>query len=223
MKRNGIYCRVRSVIFALLTRKISSVSRKITSWFVLVYLISQLCPTLWGPMDCSPSASSVHGDSPGKNTGVGCMPSSKGSSQPRDRTQGLQGGFFTIWVAREAWFVLHLVSNLTWGGQSQRAFPEPKHIHHLPDGEERRQLGAWPCRLQHSTPAGRGRGRAMSPHSRRPLHRVGSRIESCSMASHSDCFSKGKKESFISRPQPLPSQIPRLILSTQCHRRRRLI
>ena len=24
------------------------------------------------PMDCSPSGSSVHGDSPGKNTGVGC-------------------------------------------------------------------------------------------------------------------------------------------------------
>ena len=28
----------------------------------------QLC----GPMDCSPPGSSVHGDSPGKNTGVGC-------------------------------------------------------------------------------------------------------------------------------------------------------
>ena len=24
------------------------------------------------PMDCSPPGSSVHGDSPGKNTGVGC-------------------------------------------------------------------------------------------------------------------------------------------------------
>ena len=46
-----------------------------------------------------------------------------------------------------------------------------------------------------------GEGGTMSPHSRRPLHRVGiRRIESCSMASHSDCFSKGKKESFTSRP-----------------------
>ena len=27
---------------------------------------------LCDPMDCSPSGSSVHGDSPGKNTGVGC-------------------------------------------------------------------------------------------------------------------------------------------------------
>ena len=32
----------------------------------------QLCPTLCDPMDCSLPGSSVHGDSPGKNTGVGC-------------------------------------------------------------------------------------------------------------------------------------------------------
>ena len=32
----------------------------------------QLCPTLCDPMDCSPLASAVHGNSPGKNTGVGC-------------------------------------------------------------------------------------------------------------------------------------------------------
>ena len=32
----------------------------------------QLCPTLCNPMDCSPPGSSVHGDSPGKNTGVVC-------------------------------------------------------------------------------------------------------------------------------------------------------
>ena len=32
----------------------------------------QSCPTLCDPMDCSPPGSSVHGDSPGKGTGVGC-------------------------------------------------------------------------------------------------------------------------------------------------------
>ena len=32
----------------------------------------QSCPTLCDPMDCSPPGSSVQGDSPGKNTGVGC-------------------------------------------------------------------------------------------------------------------------------------------------------
>ena len=32
----------------------------------------QSCPTLCNPMDCSLPDSSVHADSPGKNTGVGC-------------------------------------------------------------------------------------------------------------------------------------------------------
>ena len=35
-------------------------------------LVDLLCPTLNDPMDCSPPGYSVHGDSPGKNAGVGC-------------------------------------------------------------------------------------------------------------------------------------------------------
>ena len=35
-------------------------------------LVAQSCPTLCDPVDCSPPGSSGHGDSPGKNTGVGC-------------------------------------------------------------------------------------------------------------------------------------------------------
>ena len=38
----------------------------------VLYLVPDSCPNLWDPMDCSPPGSSVHGDSPGKNTGVGC-------------------------------------------------------------------------------------------------------------------------------------------------------
>ena len=34
-------------------------------------LVALSCPTLCDPMDCSPPDSSVHGDSPGKNNGVG--------------------------------------------------------------------------------------------------------------------------------------------------------
>ena len=34
--------------------------------------LSRSYPTLCDPMDCSPAGSSVHWDSPGKNTGVGC-------------------------------------------------------------------------------------------------------------------------------------------------------
>ena len=41
-----------------------------------VCLVIQSCLTLCDPMDCSLPGSSVHGDSPCKNTGVGCMPSS---------------------------------------------------------------------------------------------------------------------------------------------------
>ena len=39
---------------------------------VCLCLVAQLCPALCNPMDCSPPGSSVHGDSPGKNPGVGC-------------------------------------------------------------------------------------------------------------------------------------------------------
>ena len=37
-----------------------------------VCLVTQSCPTLFNPMDCSPLGSSVHGGAPGKNTGMGC-------------------------------------------------------------------------------------------------------------------------------------------------------
>ena len=41
--------------------------------------VSQSCPTLCDPMDYNMPGSSVHGDSPGKNRGVGCHASSVGS------------------------------------------------------------------------------------------------------------------------------------------------
>ena len=49
----------------------------------------ELCPTLCDPMDCSPPGSSVHGDSPGKNTAVGCHVLLQGIFL----TQGLNPGF----------------------------------------------------------------------------------------------------------------------------------
>ena len=43
-------------------------------------------------------------NSPGQNTGVGSLSSSRGSSQPRDQTQVscITGRFFTTWATREA-------------------------------------------------------------------------------------------------------------------------
>ena len=47
----------------------------------------QSCPTLCDPMDYSPPGFAVHGNSPGKNTGVGFHALLQGSSQPRDLTE----------------------------------------------------------------------------------------------------------------------------------------
>ena len=71
---------------------------------VLLCLDAQLFPTLWDLMDCNPPGSSVHGDSPGKNTGLGCYALLQGSSQPRHQTQvsHIAGRFFTIWATKEA-------------------------------------------------------------------------------------------------------------------------
>ena len=41
---------------------------------LLCVLVAQPCPTLCDPMACSPPGTSVHADSPGKNTAVGCRP-----------------------------------------------------------------------------------------------------------------------------------------------------
>ena len=63
-------------------------------------LVTQSCPTLWDPMDCRLPGPSVHGDSPGKNTGVGCHSLLQRSSEPRARTclsrvSCIAGTFFT--------------------------------------------------------------------------------------------------------------------------------
>ena len=70
----------------------------------LKVLVTQPRRTLCDPMDCSLPGSAVHGDSPGKNTGVGCHSLLQGIFM----TQGLNlalrivGRFFAIWVTREA-------------------------------------------------------------------------------------------------------------------------
>ena len=55
------------------------------------------------PMDCSPPGSSVHGILKARILEWVAMPSSRGSSQPRNGTQvsGIAGRFFTSWDTRE--------------------------------------------------------------------------------------------------------------------------
>ena len=68
-------------------------------------LVSQSCPTLFDPIDCSPPGSSVHKILQAKRIPEWvAIPFSKGSSQPRDRTHisCIAGRFFTVWVIMEA-------------------------------------------------------------------------------------------------------------------------
>ena len=61
-------------------------------------LVTQPCLTLRDPMDCSPPGSSVHGILQVRILEWVVMPSSRGSSQPRDQAQVscIAGRFFTI-------------------------------------------------------------------------------------------------------------------------------
>ena len=71
-------------------------------------VLSQLCPTLCNPMDCSPTGSSVHGISQARILEWVAISFSRGSSWPRDQTQVpcLSGRLFTIWATREALCIL---------------------------------------------------------------------------------------------------------------------
>ena len=66
-------------------------------------LVAQACETLCDPMDCSPSGASVHGDSPGKNTEVGCH-SITGDWNAKVESQEIPGvtGKFGLGVRNEA-------------------------------------------------------------------------------------------------------------------------
>ena len=61
-----------------------------------------LSQTLYGSLDCSPPGSSVLGILQARILEWVAMPSSRESSQPRDRTHHTADGFFTIWGTWEA-------------------------------------------------------------------------------------------------------------------------
>ena len=71
-------------------------------------LVTQSCPTLCNPMDCS------HGILQARILEWVAIPFSRGSSQCKDWTQvsGIAGRFFTIWAPREAQIVSKTTANL---------------------------------------------------------------------------------------------------------------
>ena len=85
---------------------------------VRLCLVTQFVSNSLQPHDCSPPGSSVHGDSPGKNTGVGGHALLRGLSQSRDRTQPscTVGRFCTIWATREDYWWANM--KLVYGRQN---------------------------------------------------------------------------------------------------------
>ena len=66
-------------------------------------LVAQSCPILCNLMDCSTPGSSMHGISQARILEWVTISFSRGSSQPRSRTQVscIAGRFFTVWVTRD--------------------------------------------------------------------------------------------------------------------------
>ena len=69
-----------------------------------------MCPTLCDPMDCSLSGSSVHGIFQVRVLKWIAISYSRGSSQPRNRTQvsRIAGRCFAVWAAREAPYIHYI-------------------------------------------------------------------------------------------------------------------
>ena len=68
--------------------------------------VTQSCPTLCDPMDCSPPGSSFHGIFQARVLEWGAISFSRGSSRPRDRTRvsWIPGRCFNLWATRETSF-----------------------------------------------------------------------------------------------------------------------
>ena len=69
------------------------------------HIYAQSCPILCDPVDCSPPGSSIHGILQARILEWVAISFSRGSSQPRDRTQvyHIAGRRFNLWATREAY------------------------------------------------------------------------------------------------------------------------
>ena len=106
---------VSSVYLAI----ILAISKQLETWALaekytctlwhLLSVITNISESRWvmsdcDPMDCSPPGFSVHGESPGKNTGVDCHTLFQGifPTQGLNPVSRFAGRFFTNWAIREA-------------------------------------------------------------------------------------------------------------------------
>ena len=79
-------------------------------------LVTQWCPTLCSPMDCSPQGSSLHGIFRARILVWIAIPFSSRSSKPRNITQisCSAGRFFTIWAIRVTQLKSYLIPNIKY-------------------------------------------------------------------------------------------------------------
>ena len=109
-RRDNGYCQMlflhllrkyKSFIFIL---SVYSILHWVSSFHVCVCKVSQSCPTLCDPVDCSFPGSSVHGILRARILEWVAISFSRGSFQPRDRTRVscIAGRHFILWVTREA-------------------------------------------------------------------------------------------------------------------------
>ena len=111
------------------------IQRSICLFCAVLYFVTQSLPTLFKLMDCSSLGFSVHGDSPGKNTGVDCHAHLQGSSQPRDQTQVscTAGGFFFFfhWRLITLQYCSGFCHTFTWISHGCTCFPHPEPPSHF--------------------------------------------------------------------------------------------
>ena len=100
----------------------------------LCVLVTLSCPILCDPKDCSSPGFSVHGILQARILEWIAIPSSRGISQPRDRTlvSCIAGRFFTIWATGKS---------LAWPIRTRPSFPLSQS---LPSGSFHK-----PCILTH--------------------------------------------------------------------------
>ena len=87
-------------------------------------LVPQSYLTVYNLMDCSPPGSSVHGILQARILEWVAISFSRGSSQPRDRTQFSCTAvrFFTIWATREALVYIHITNKCSCEKKNHRNF-----------------------------------------------------------------------------------------------------
>ena len=73
-----------------------------------------LCLTFCDPMDCSPPGSSIHGDSPGKNTGVSCHALLQVMFPTRGSNPGLPHGRQILYILNHLGSCKYLIPFHNW-------------------------------------------------------------------------------------------------------------